>query len=477
MILKSILFPALILLITFSPGLGQHTVSTVPNQKLIDGSYVSNPDHILNPETTTQIDSILHSLEDQTSSQIAIVALTSIGDADLFSFAHELFVQWQIGQKENNNGLLILLVTDKHEVRFHTGDGLEGMLPDATCKRIQREFMVPEFKKGDYNKGLLAGIKEIDAVLRTPANAGELKVAATDDDDDDILTYFAIAAFFICAFIYAGASIFMSKDKGEYPELPIRRGKFIFVYFIMPLIILITSVSIFSGGYFGWLVISLYVYFACTRVYRLIRTQSVINRLVKTEEYNKVSDFLKSQRWYWLGAALIFPFPFLGYFFYHLRRAKSYRNHPRQCKQCHAPMRKLDDTAEDEFLTGAMLIEESVKSVDYDVWKCTGCEHIDVHFFLNSNTSYEVCPKCNAIAFHLTNTNTIRSATYSSGGREERNYQCKNCAHTRKSQHDTPQLTRTTSTSSGSSFGNSSSASGGSWGGGSSSGGGASSSW
>src|SRR5690242_14559465 len=90
-------------------ALAQYTPSTVPNTKLVNNSYVSNPDSLLEESTVAEINSILSNLEKQTTAQVAVVALKSIGDADEFDFAQELFTLWGIGAS-NNNGLLILLV-------------------------------------------------------------------------------------------------------------------------------------------------------------------------------------------------------------------------------------------------------------------------------------------------------------------------------------------------------------------------------
>src|SRR6188768_2722830 len=103
-----------------------YTVETIPNVKLINNSYVSNPDAILTDATVGRIDFKLAQLEKETTVQVAVVAVRSIGDADIFNFAQQLFTLWGIGKAKKDNGLLILLVVDQRTVRFHTGYGLEG---------------------------------------------------------------------------------------------------------------------------------------------------------------------------------------------------------------------------------------------------------------------------------------------------------------------------------------------------------------
>jgi uncharacterized protein len=134
------------LLSLFIEGLPQpYTVDSVPNTKRINNNYVSNPDNLINATTVTQIDQHLTSLEQQTTAQVAVVLLSSIGENSVEDFAQSLFVKWGIGRATKDNGLLILFVADQKTIRFHTGFGLEGVLPDAICKRIQIQKMVPYF--------------------------------------------------------------------------------------------------------------------------------------------------------------------------------------------------------------------------------------------------------------------------------------------------------------------------------------------
>ena len=76
-----------------------------------------------------------------------------------------LFRSWGVGSSASNNGLGILLAKDRREIRFVTGQGLEGILPDALCKRIQMQRMLPFFREGDYSAGMVAGVEAAAAVL------------------------------------------------------------------------------------------------------------------------------------------------------------------------------------------------------------------------------------------------------------------------------------------------------------------------
>ncbi|MEG1760241.1 MAG: TPM domain-containing protein [Alistipes sp.] len=161
----------------------RYSVENVPNAQVADRTrYVSNPDGILSPAAVTQIDSICAQLRQKAIAQVAVVAVTEIDQDDVFSFAIDLFSKWGVGRAGNNNGLGILLVEDVHEIRFVTGGGLEGVLPDAICKRIQLKYMLPHFREDDYSAGMVAGMQAVAGIL----NGSELDLGETDVFNGDL---------------------------------------------------------------------------------------------------------------------------------------------------------------------------------------------------------------------------------------------------------------------------------------------------
>ena len=480
-------FLFLLIALAFTTTLSaQSTLESIPKQKLIDGSYVSNPDNILDDTTVAQIDTLLTSLETKTTVQVAVVVVQSIGDADIFEFAQSLFTTWGIGKKDKDNGLLLLLVVDQRTVRFHTGSGIEGVLPDVICKRIQRDYMVPDFKNGNYNAGVLAGLQQVTRILKDPAYGEELKAAEAGQVSDWLgfvifLTVFpgiGVLVIFIVKSSYKQFSDSKLPSYTPYPEMRMTRWTWLLQFLELPvLIILLFGIAPMENPT-GPLVLTLYLYYMGTLFHRLWRMNKVINRFLKSGEYPELVEFIRKQQWYWLLMAVLFP-PFVIYFFYHLSRKRSYRNLPPKCKQCQSVMDKLDDNAEDAYLSGGMQTEETLKSVDYDVWKCKGCQSIEVFHYLNHRTKYKPCPKCKTIAYASTGKRIIKAASYSSRGVGEEIHACSFCGNNQKSKYYIDQLVKSDSSSGGSSGSSdsSSSSSGGSWGGGSSGGGGASSSW
>lgn len=460
-------------------GLAQSTIESIPNQKLINNSYVSNPDNILSLETVAQIDAILSSLEQQTSAQVAVVAVNSIGDADIFEFAQQLFDHWGIGNASTDNGLLILLVQNQHTIRFHTGYGLEGTLPDAVCKQIQRDYMVPEFKNDNYDGGMLAGVQQVQKILTDPAYAAELK--ADEETTTNAGKIILVVAFgFLSAFVtliiflvkYTKKQFADSKDPEFtlYPEMRLSRWNWAIEFAGIPALILVGLIVSGLTDNIILCIVILYLYYTATVVHRAYRAEKVINRFSSQNNYYQITEFHRAHQTYWFFISLLFPIPFLFYFFYQLSRKRKYRNHSRHCNLCQGTMHKLDENADDQFLSKGKQMEEKLKSIDYDVWKCESCAATDEYNYRNRWSKYKECSYCKTYASFLAGRETVVSATYSSSGSGRETHSCKFCGKNKVTTYTIPKLTRSSS-------GSSSSSGGGSWGGGSSGGGGASSSW
>ena len=174
----------LLFILTFLGCLSLHakdyTIQEITMVHLQDRTrYVSNPDGILSPSAVAEMDQILYQLEEKTGIQTLVVAVTGIEGGDCFDFAHRLFNETGVGQKERNNGLVILLSTDERCIQFVTGYGLEGVLPDAICKRIQNRYMVEHLGKNDWDTGMVEGIRAVNGYLD-----GSMENIASEEEED-----------------------------------------------------------------------------------------------------------------------------------------------------------------------------------------------------------------------------------------------------------------------------------------------------
>ena len=164
--MRNIAILCLLLACTLPALAGTYRADEIPNVQRMDRRrYVSDPDGILSPAAVAHIDSVCASLRERGLAQVAVVAVDDIAGGDTFSFAVDLFRSWGVGSAKSNNGLGILLVKDLREIRFVTGGGLEGILPDALCKRIQLNYMLPAFREGNYSAGMVAGVGAAATIL------------------------------------------------------------------------------------------------------------------------------------------------------------------------------------------------------------------------------------------------------------------------------------------------------------------------
>ena len=143
----------------------------------------------------------------------------------------------------------------------------------------------------------------------------------------------------------------------------------------------------------------------------------------------------------------------------------------RNCRACGTPQVRLGERADDAYLDSGERAEESVGSVDHDVWSCPSCGRVDKAGWSNWFSGYGRCPACSARTRREISTTLVRATEYS-GGTVRVDGRCTHCGHADSHTRSTPRLSR----SSGSSFGSSGGSSRGS-GGGTSSGRGGGGSW
>ncbi|MDE7123701.1 MAG: TPM domain-containing protein, partial [Alistipes sp.] len=211
--MKRILLCCLLLLAVAGAWARAYRVAEIPNVQRADRSrYVSDPDGILSPSCVAQLDTICASLRESGIAQVAVVAVGDIAGDEVFDFALELFRSWGVGREGADNGLGILLVRDRREIRFVTGGGLEGVLPDALCKRIQVDRMLPAFRDGDYDRGMLAGVGAVAQLLRS----GELDFGS--DEEDDLPVWAIVSLFALFFMLPLGLGIFGYVRRARCPQ-------------------------------------------------------------------------------------------------------------------------------------------------------------------------------------------------------------------------------------------------------------------
>ncbi len=141
-------------------------LSQKPTERKLVYDYVG----ILSADQSSTLEQKLESLSDNTSTQIAVVIVPNLGGYDVADFNQKLLRAWGVGSKKNNNGVVLLISKDEKKLNIATGYGVEGALPDITCKHIIDDDIVPSFKGNDYYRGIDNGTNSIIQAVKGEYN-------------------------------------------------------------------------------------------------------------------------------------------------------------------------------------------------------------------------------------------------------------------------------------------------------------------
>jgi len=120
---------------------------------------------VLDSRTVGELTLMLADHERATGEQVVVVTLASLQGYTIEDYGYQLGRHWGIGQKGKNTGALLIVAPKEHKVRIEVGYGLEGTLTDAISSTIIQNYILPSFKRGDFNAGILAGTTSIVQVL------------------------------------------------------------------------------------------------------------------------------------------------------------------------------------------------------------------------------------------------------------------------------------------------------------------------
>lgn len=169
----------------------------------------------LTPEQVIALERKLVAFDDSTSNQIAIVLITTTEGSSIEDVAIELGRAWGVGNKEKNNGIVLLVAKGDRKTTIQVGYGLEGAIPDVTAKSIIDHEIIPNFKQDNYYRGL---DEAADALIK--AAAGEYKApegyGSKKKGGFKTWMIIAIVLFIILSSMFGGASGGTYVSRGGY---------------------------------------------------------------------------------------------------------------------------------------------------------------------------------------------------------------------------------------------------------------------
>lgn len=356
-----------------------YTPQEIENPNVADRRvYVADPGNLVSSDVKERVNGMLYDLRRQTSAEVAVVVVPSIGDIPIEDFTEQVFTRWGLGKSDRDNGVMILIALDQKRARIQTGYGAEGALPDISVKKIIDRDIVANMREGNLDAAVEASAADVAAVLSDPAIAEEMRSGEKDVWESQVST--------------------ISND-----DLMSFIGYVALAFGLIAIVMLVIDLRNARGR----------------------------------DRYHKSMVWYNHRTAYWvlavcsLGIGLI-P-AFLSELFY--RRA---RNKPLKCSVCGAKMRKLNEQEDNQLLSPSQDFEEQINTVDYDVWECPQCGSVERFPFRTKQMKYTECPNCHTIAMCLVHDHTVVPPTTRRNGEGEKVYECQYCHFQNRRRYSIP---------------------------------------
>ena len=236
----------------------QSSAQGVDADKLILNSPVIDQANILNPQEKQRLEAQLRGIYQQGLAQAAVVIVPTTNGMPIFDYALQVAEKWQLGNKDIDDGLLMVVAVNDRNIYILTGYGLEGVLPDSAVNRIIREDITPLFKQNDYGAGILAGIGALqtrltadpEVLARADAQAAERSQNQNDIGDNPSPVFLFVMAMIFGSFITSifGRIFGSILTAGGFFVGSLALGGGFFMTLIMAIFIWLFLISRGSGG-------------------------------------------------------------------------------------------------------------------------------------------------------------------------------------------------------------------------------------
>ncbi len=301
--------------------------------------------NLLSAQQRASLEELVQSVEQQTTAEIAVVTVPSLDGQTVDAYAHELFNDWGIGQKDVNNGVLLLVAPNERRMRIEVGYGLEPLLTDSLCGEIRDQDIVPRFKNNDYAGGIIAGHA---ALGRDPARRSRPPPAA----------------------IQTPARSWPARKRHN---------------------------ALWANGAVGVAALGLFALGNSHRAAPPLFHDRVLDRDGRRRSCSSaIAAYLtfqapgRQQPIAWFGGAT-----FASFAAWCLNLVRYRRYGPHGCSKCGTQLELLSEQDDDPKLSSVQRLEEKIGSVDYDVWICPACLNKDTERYIKNFSGFKDCPECN----------------------------------------------------------------------------------
>jgi uncharacterized protein len=196
--------------------LGAVSAQAEPRFPALSGRIVDEA-NLLSADDRRALEQELKALEDKSTDQLVIYTTRSLQGYEIEDFGYRLGRTWAIGQKDKNNGVILIVAPNERKVRIEVGRGLEPQLTDLMTKLIIENAILPAFRRNDFSGGIKAGVHDIRDVVLGDAEAvkerARLAKKRSSDGGSNMATTILIL-FILIAF----AMVWMQSQQTAYPN-------------------------------------------------------------------------------------------------------------------------------------------------------------------------------------------------------------------------------------------------------------------
>jgi len=177
------------------------TTYAAPTFPQLTGQIVDEA-NILSAEDRAAIDADLKALEAKSTDQLVVVTVPSLQGYEIEDYGYQLGRHWGIGQKDKNNGVLLIVAPNERKVRIEVGRGLEPIVTDLMSKIIIENAIVPEFRRGNFGAGIRAGVRDLKDTLLGDAEEVKERARGLNEGDGPDWIGLLMIAFWIAVVLY-----------------------------------------------------------------------------------------------------------------------------------------------------------------------------------------------------------------------------------------------------------------------------------
>lgn len=192
-------------------------------------NFVTDSAHMLRRDTVVSLEQTLRAFNASTTNEIAVVTVSRLDGETIEQASESLFRTWGIGKKGKDNGVLLLIAQEDRAVRIEVGYGLEGVLTDARSHAIIAQSVLPLFKGGDYDGGIISSVNEIISTLNGEVESSGLGESKTEQNVPPYIVIVVIVVALVFSSFFFGVLKTLAYS-------PLFGGGFVLVYEMLPMV-------------------------------------------------------------------------------------------------------------------------------------------------------------------------------------------------------------------------------------------------